>query len=52
MRKIQHYVADMDFEVFEANEEIMDAVIHNVTVIGEAANHIPSEITGSHPDIP
>ena len=30
----------------------MDAVIHNLTVIGEAAHHIPAEITGRHADIP
>jgi uncharacterized protein with HEPN domain len=29
----------------------MDAVIHNLTVIGEAANHIPAEITSRYPDI-
>ena len=50
--KIQRYVADVDFETFENEEEIMDAVIHNLTVIGEAANHIPAEITGRHPLIP
>jgi uncharacterized protein with HEPN domain len=27
-------------------------VIHNLTVIGEAANHIPTEITGRRPEIP
>jgi uncharacterized protein with HEPN domain len=32
--------------------KIMDAVVHNLTVIGEAANHIPAEITSSHPEIP
>jgi uncharacterized protein with HEPN domain len=30
----------------------MDAVIHNLTVIGEAANHIPSEIIDQYPQIP
>jgi uncharacterized protein with HEPN domain len=51
-RNVQRYVSDMDFETFEDDEEIIDAVIHNLTVIGEAAHHIPSEITGSYPDIP
>jgi uncharacterized protein with HEPN domain len=41
-----------DFGTFENDEEIMDAVIHNLTVIGEAANHIPAEITARHPGIP
>ena len=30
----------------------MDAVIHNLTVIGEAANYIPAEITARHPGVP
>jgi len=40
--KIQRYVSGVDFQSFEDDEEIMDAVVHNLTVIGEAANHIPS----------
>jgi len=35
--KIQRYVSGMDIGSFENNEETMDAVIHNLTVIGEAA---------------
>jgi uncharacterized protein with HEPN domain len=50
--KIQRYVADVDFGTFENDEETVDAVIHNLTVIGEAANHIPVEITSRRPDIP
>ena len=50
--KIQRYAADVDFETFENDEEIMDAVIHNLTVIGEAANHIPAEIRSRYPDLP
>jgi uncharacterized protein with HEPN domain len=50
--KIQRFVSGVDFDAFENDEEIMDAVVHNLTVIGEAATHIPSEITSSHPEIP
>jgi uncharacterized protein with HEPN domain len=50
--KIQRYVSGVVLETFENDEEIMDAVIHNLAVIGEAANHIPAEITGRHPEIP
>jgi uncharacterized protein with HEPN domain len=50
--KIQRYVSGANSETFENDEEIMDAVIHNLTVIGEAANHIPAEITTRHPGIP
>jgi uncharacterized protein with HEPN domain len=50
--KIRRYVSHVDFETFENDEEIMDAVIHNLTVIGEAANHVPQEIKNLYPDIP
>ena len=50
--KIRRYVSDVDFDTFENDEEIMDAVIHNLAVIGEAARHIPAEIAGRHSDIP
>jgi uncharacterized protein with HEPN domain len=50
--KIQRFVSGVDFDTFENDEEIMDAVVHNLTVIGEAANHIPSDITDSHLEIP
>ena len=50
--KIQRFVSGIDFNTFENDEEVMDAVVHNLTVIGEAANHIPSDITDRHPEIP
>jgi uncharacterized protein with HEPN domain len=50
--KIRRYVSGIDFDTFENDEEIMDAVIHNLTVIGEAAHHIPADITGRHAGIP
>jgi len=49
--KIQRYTIGIGFDTFEKDEEIMDAVVHNLTVIGEAANHIPPEITSQHPEI-
>jgi uncharacterized protein with HEPN domain len=50
--KIERYVSDMHIGAFENSEETVDAVIHNLTVIGEAANHIPPDITSRHPEIP
>lgn len=29
-----------------------DAIERNLQIIGEAANHLPAEVTGSHPEIP
>jgi uncharacterized protein with HEPN domain len=50
--KIERCVSGMDFDTFENDQDIMDAVAHNLTVIGEAENHIPSDIADRHPEIP
>jgi uncharacterized protein with HEPN domain len=50
--KIQRYVSGMGLDDFENDEEAVDAVIHNLTVIGEAADHIPEEVTSQHSEIP
>jgi len=52
MAKIQRFVSGTDFAAFERDEELMDAVVFNLTVIGEAANHLPAEIVAGHPEIP
>jgi uncharacterized protein with HEPN domain len=35
--KIQSYTAGMDFDQFSADTRTVDAVIHNLEIIGEAA---------------
>jgi len=30
----------------------VDAVLRNLTVIGEAARHVPDEVVATHPDLP
>jgi len=49
---VQRYTADLDYESFRTNEMIIDAVVRNFTVIGEAARHIPDEIEERWPEIP
>jgi uncharacterized protein with HEPN domain len=50
--KIQRFTSNVDFEAFENDEELLDAVVHNLTVIGEAANHVPAGIADQHHEIP
>jgi uncharacterized protein with HEPN domain len=52
MEKIQRYTSGASLETFERDEELIDAVVHNLTIIGEAANHVPSEITVRETSIP
>jgi len=49
---IQDYTAGMDFPSFQRDRRTLDAVLRNVTVIGEAAGRIPDKIQAAFPEIP
>ncbi|HLD21691.1 MAG TPA: DUF86 domain-containing protein [Patescibacteria group bacterium] len=50
--KIDQYTADYDFAEFENNSLVIDGVVRNLEIIGEAANHIPEEIQLQYTTIP
>lgn len=52
--KIQHYVRGSTYEHFLADERTIDAVLHNLTIIGEAVStqKLPQEIQAQHPQVP
>ena len=50
--KIEAYTADMTQEQFKENEQVQDAVIRRLEIIGEAVKHIPGDIRDRHPTIP
>jgi uncharacterized protein with HEPN domain len=52
VEKIQRFTAGTSLDAFERDEKLIDAVVHNLTIIGEAANHVPSEITATEAAIP
>jgi len=52
MGKISSYTKSFTFEMFEKNEMIIDAVIRNLEIIGEASKNIPGEVREKYPDIP
>jgi len=47
----KNYVAGMSFEDFLRDSRTIDAVVRKLTIIGEAAVHIPDSICGESPDI-
>lgn len=49
---IQSYTASMDYPAFARDRRTVDAVLRNITVIGEAASRIPEAIQVASPDIP
>jgi len=52
MSKILAHTVDLDFDAFVGDSWTVDAVLRNLTVIGEAARHVPDEILSAHPDLP
>jgi uncharacterized protein with HEPN domain len=51
IRKIHTYTDNMDFPQFCDDERTVDAVIRNLTVIGEAVKNIPDDIRNIEPEI-
>jgi len=49
---IEGHVSGMTCEQFAADRKTVDAVIRNLTVIGEAAANVPSSIQERFPDVP
>jgi len=49
--KIYRFTENMSYEEFTSDDKTSDAVIRNLEVIGEAANHLPDSFISSHPEI-
>jgi uncharacterized protein with HEPN domain len=49
--KIGRYTKGLDLEGFSKNEMVIDAVIRNFEVIGEAVNNIPDDVKADYPDV-
>ena len=52
MNKIENYIEGLDFDSFAHNNMVVDAVIRNLEIIGEAIRNIPDNFIDKYPDIP
>lgn len=50
--KIERFTRGQSFDTFQANDMMVDAVLRNLEIIGEAAGHIPTDVQERHPHIP
>ncbi len=50
--KVSRYTEGMDAATFADDEVIVDAVLRNLEVLGEAARNVPGEVRDDHPEIP
>ena len=51
IKKIEKYTRGADLHKFQDDELVVDAVVRNLAIIGEAAKHIPPQIKKKLPDI-
>ncbi len=49
IERIEIYIKDITFEEFSKNMLVIDAVVRNFEIIGEATKHIPTEIKTDNP---
>jgi uncharacterized protein with HEPN domain len=52
IQTIIKYTDGYDYERFSSNPMIIDAVIRNFQIIGEASTKVPKAIRDAHPDLP
>lgn len=51
VKKIEKYVDKLNYEEFSKNLMVVDAVVRNLEIIGEATKNLSKEIKFSHPEI-
>jgi len=52
MLRIEEYIGNIEFKDFKMNYMVVDAIIRNFEIIGEASKNIPIEIKNKYPVIP
>ena len=50
--KIEKYIGNITFKEFSSNQMIIDAVVRNFIIIGEASSNISDEIRNKYPIVP
>ena len=50
--RIHEYIGEMEFAEFKRNYLVVDAVVRNFEIIGEASKNVPENIRRKYPFIP
>lgn len=50
--RIQEHTAGHSFEEFAADQDSLEIVAWNFTVLGEVSTHLPAEVIDAHPGLP
>lgn len=51
IKKIEKYTKDLPIKKLKKNDMIIDAVVRNLEIIGEAVKNVPSHIKEKYPNI-
>lgn len=52
IREIKAYLKDCnDYEQFASNSLLLNATIRQLEIVGEAANHVSTEVQDAHPEV-
>ncbi len=51
IKRIDKYIKGFSLGRLKKSELVMDAIVRNLEIIGEAAKHIPVHIKEEHPDV-
>lgn len=49
---VEKYTNDLSEEEFETNQLVIDAVLRNFGIIGEASHYVPRDVQDRYPEIP
>jgi len=49
---ILDFTKGKSFDDFTSSPMLLHAVLHDFAIIGEAAGHVPDEVTARYPDVP
>jgi uncharacterized protein with HEPN domain len=52
IEKIDRYISGVDFNDFASNDMMIDAVVRELAIIGEATNNLSEDFRRNRPDIP
>jgi uncharacterized protein with HEPN domain len=52
IEKIENYIGGLEYEEFSKNTMVIDAVIRNLEIIGEASKYVPDDVRDNYPEIP
>ena len=51
IEKVEHYLLNTTYKSFSANDMMIDAVVRELEIIGEASSKLSKEFKDNHPDV-